>query len=637
MSAVQAAPRIGARLVVELLRLKADEPLTDKIRLTPQRSRHALAVLNDKFALIHKTLNLADVTCSIAHAMSEQCSDLEVALPIAAPDWGAILLVDELFDKLAQQLANDKEAAAWFARLRILVVRYAIKDYSFFFAQQNLLRRFLNQAYLTLLSNTEKSRLVHREMLNQFGKRILAEFNGDVGHVNSLCIEAQAWFAGQTEKVEQIEERLRVLESTRRREKVAEPRVVAELNRIAGGQHLPEEVIDFLHGEWRRSMLIMSMREGQEGADWKRQLRTAESLIELCKGCQDDTQRSKYRSFYQVFLRNVRTLLVSVLDDADALDAAVEPLELVLSAMINGACPALLEVKPIPLPRTQVIEAEVTRVSPKALEAIEQLSENDWLRLKTSDGRYELCKIVLKAQQDEPWVLVSQSGKTVAKKSAIQLAQALEGGVLQLVHRKLYWDRELDAELERLHQAWQEQQAAQSALQSSIELASSKRASADSASKSEAANTSRIDELLKDSSLSLDEPIQPDSQNERRTDQSSHRLEAIAEPDDESFLTPRAISDEEMSAALSAVDTIQVGGWISQETSEGEQRCKLAVKIRATDKMVFVNRLGIKILDITRQELARLLIHGAVTILDTGAGFDSTLERVVRSIQKDKN
>ena len=47
-----------------------------------------------------------------------------------------------------------------------------------------------------------------------------------------------AWFAGQTEKVEQIEERLRVLESTRRREKVAEPRVVAELNRIAGGQRV---------------------------------------------------------------------------------------------------------------------------------------------------------------------------------------------------------------------------------------------------------------------------------------------------------------------------------------------------------------------------------------------------------------
>ena len=104
----------------------------------------------------------------------------------------------------------------------------------------------------------------------------------------------------------------------------------------------------------------------------------------------------------------------------------------------------------------------------------------------------------------------------------------------------------------------------------------------------------------------------------------------------EAFVVPHPISEEELSAALAAVDTLQVGGWIAQETSEGEQRCKLAVKIRASEKMVFVNRLGIKVLDIQRQELARLLVHGAVTILDTGAAFDSTLERVVRTIQKEK-
>ena len=31
--------RIGARLLVELLRINSEEPVTDKIRLTPQRSR----------------------------------------------------------------------------------------------------------------------------------------------------------------------------------------------------------------------------------------------------------------------------------------------------------------------------------------------------------------------------------------------------------------------------------------------------------------------------------------------------------------------------------------------------------------------------------------------------------------------
>ena len=91
-----------------------------------------------------------------------------------------------------------------------------------------------------------------------------------------------------------------------------------------------------------------------------------------------------------------------------------------------------------------------------------------------------------------------------------------------------------------------------------------------------------------------------------------------------------------MNSALAAIDALQVGGWLSQETTQGEQRCKLAVRIKASDKLVFVNRLGIKVMEIQRRELARLLVLGVVSIVDTGRGFDSSLERIVRSIQQEK-
>ena len=233
--------RIGARLVVELLRINAEEPVTDKIRLTPQRTRHAQAVLNDYLAKIQSSLLHTDTRSRVSDALVDQCSELQIALPIAAPDWGGILLLDALFDQLQTQRAMDAEAGAWFACLRLLTVRYALADYSFFFAPQNLLRRFLNQAYLTLLSSTAKSRTLYWDKLNQYAKRMLDGFQGNVAVVNSICIEAQAWMAGQSEKVEQIEERLRLLEVTKRKEKVAEPRVVQEFNRIAAGRHLPPE------------------------------------------------------------------------------------------------------------------------------------------------------------------------------------------------------------------------------------------------------------------------------------------------------------------------------------------------------------------------------------------------------------
>ncbi|RLT99308.1 DUF1631 family protein [Ketobacter sp.] len=608
--------RIGARLLVELLRVNAEVPITDKIRLTPQRSRHGLAVFNDLLQKIQSGQLKTGLSCRVVDTLVDGCADLEVALPVAAPDWGGILLLDQLFDELQQQLASDHEARGWFEKLRLLVLRYALADYSFFFAPQNLLRRFLNLAYLTMLSSTAKSRQLYWSKLNEYSNRMLTEFRGNIGAVNSICIEAQTWMAGQTEQVEKIEERLRLLEVARQRERVAEPRVVQELNRMAAGRLLPEDVVAFLHGEWRRSMLMLSMREGVEGANWKRQLRTGESLIEMCEGCQDASRRDGYRGFYQVLIRNLRATLISVQEDEAALEQTLEPLELILTAIMSGATPALVEVPALAMPVTRVVEAQLDRVSPKSLDTIGQLQEEDWLRFKTADGQFELCKIILKAQQDDPWVLVGQSGKTVAKKTQRQLAQALEGGVLQLVHRTLYWDRQLEAALARLKDQWQAQQEAQrkqqeTQQQEALEQQRSAAAEAES----------RIDAVLANSSLALVEPGADDVETEAETS---------------AFLEPRSISDEEMAAALSAVDSLQVGGWMSQETSEGEQRCKLAVKIRATEKLVFVNRLGIKALEITRQDLARLLVYGAVTILDTGAAFDSTLEQVVRTIQRDK-
>ena len=126
--------RIGARLVVELLRINAEEPVTDKIRLTPQRTRHAQAVLNDYLAKIQSSLLHTDTRSRVSDALVDQCSELQIALPIAAPDWGGILLLDALFDQLQTQRAMDAEAGAWFACLRLLTVRYALADYSFFFA-----------------------------------------------------------------------------------------------------------------------------------------------------------------------------------------------------------------------------------------------------------------------------------------------------------------------------------------------------------------------------------------------------------------------------------------------------------------------------------------------------------------------
>src|SRR3990167_7023835 len=456
-----ATPRIGARILVELLRLHADEPATDKIKLVPARSRNAMAVLYDKLWLVQQTLQDAGLKLNAASALVERCSELQIPLPVAQPDWGLILLLDQLFDQLLAGDGLESQAVDWLASLRLPVIRYALQDYSFFFAPQNLVRRFLNQLHLNLLSSSHKSRQILRDTLAQFIRRIQQEFRQDVSLFNSICIEAQSWFAGQDDKVGQIEQQLRSLESVRRKERVAEPRVVQELNRVAAGQALPHQLVDFLHGEWRKSLRLVSMREGEEGGTWKRQVRITESLVEFAQECVDAKGRDKHRSFYPVMMKNIRALLVSVNEDPAALEAALDPLELVLMALLSGANLEAVKVPALQLTSAQVTMAEVKQVSPRALAEIQALQTGAWLRVKTTDGSHELCRVTTKSSDDEPWVLRSESGKTIIKKTAFQLAQGLEGGVLELIGQGHWWDEKLDAMLLDLHTRWQRWQAEQ--------------------------------------------------------------------------------------------------------------------------------------------------------------------------------
>lgn len=602
--------RIGARVVVELLRLRARPPQSPRIRLIPVRQKNAMAVLRDRLAGLQYAKTFPDGVNSVADALSECCSDLKIPLPVSMPDWGAILLLDQLFDRLLEQQL-DTEARCWLNAMRLPTIRYALQDYSFFFTPQNLLRRFLNQLHLQLLSSSEKSRQVLRESLSSFLSRIQQDFRQDIGVCNRICIEAQTWFASHVDKVEQIEEKLRVQEISRRKERVAEPRVVRELNRIAAGRALPDLVVDFLHGEWRRSLLLVSMREGEEGSTWKRQIRITESLVELAQSCNDERGREKHRSFYPVLMRNIKSLLVSVNEDQVALEKALEPLELILTAMLNGVRPELVDVQPLQYREAPVTTVEVKQVGGRALAVIQSLQAGDLVRIKTVDGSHDVFRLTLKSESDEPWVLVSQSGKTITKKTAFQLAQGYEGGVLEIIGQHGWWDHQLETELQALHAVWQAELAARPP--------------------------------APEPSSAVEEPPQirqpePEPALEPAPVISAEAIaaETVEENDSEDFFAPRSISVEECQAALEAIDQIQIGGWIIQQTTKGEERCKLAVKLRGRDKLIFVNRLGVKVLEIDRQQLAELLARGLISIVDTGEKFDNTLERVVRTIQEDR-
>ncbi|NBA97873.1 DUF1631 domain-containing protein [Pseudomonas sp. R5(2019)] len=87
-------------------------------------------------------------------------------------------------------------------------------------------------------------------------------------------------------------------------------------------------------------------------------------------------------------------------------------------------------------------------------------------------------------------------------------------------------------------------------------------------------------------------------------------------------------------AQLLRVDTLRPGRWF-EIAREGEPalRCKLAAVIAAPGKYVFVNRTGMKVLEMTRMELAVALRRGIARQLDDSLLFDRALATVRASLE----
>ena len=96
------------------------------------------------------------------------------------------------------------------------------------------------------------------------------------------------------------------------------------------------------------------------------------------------------------------------------------------------------------------------------------------------------------------------------------------------------------------------------------------------------------------------------------------------------------IQNKKEQVTLKLISDMSIGAWISVSEEESKQKYKLVVKINATDKLIFVDKMGLKKLEIKTPKLMGLLISGTAEILSDGAEFDDTLSRVVGRLRVGK-
>ena len=99
-------------------------------------------------------------------------------------------------------------------------------------------------------------------------------------------------------------------------------------------------------------------------------------------------------------------------------------------------------------------------------------------------------------------------------------------------------------------------------------------------------------------------------------------------------------AEEEHKAQIQVADC-KLGAWISvvqadDESNNPPQRFKLVVRFAASNKFIFVDKLGVKKLELTEASLIEGIVNKRIEMLSDGAEFEDSLERVVSRLRISK-
>ncbi|HET8800615.1 MAG TPA: DUF1631 domain-containing protein [Marinobacter sp.] len=145
-------------------------------------------------------------------------------------------------------------------------------------------------------------------------------------------------------------------------------------------------------------------------------------------------------------------------------------------------------------------------------------------------------------------------------------------------------------------------------------------------------NASNLDDMMGQMKHELAEAFRTSSSMETREEVPENAAPGI--PPKGVGKTEHLPEDAAIAEYIVQIDGIEIGNWVEFRLVNGASfRCKLSAIIEEADCFVFVNRMGLKVIEKTRVELAHEMRRGRLTLLEQGALIDRALDAVVGSLR----
>ena len=392
----------------------------------------------------------------------------------------------------------------------------------------------------------------------------------------------------------------------------AEALVAHRLNSVAAHFQLPGLVIDFLQGSWQDSMLLACRQHGAESKHYRDMHVLCDRIVFAFREIESELQRQKLFGFAAALSTEVAQRLGSLDSDTSRKTAVMATFDAALQDILRGK---ELERQPWPILTAgqisrlgdqpiAVATADNDATTANAAKLMRQLGAK-WFRRGD-----RLCKALIYLPWQQAILWSDFTGrKVLSEPLADVLAEAASGKLtaeagavpLYAVGRRVGL---------RTVQAYLDQKVL------ATERFVAEKVQRESARQKAQAEAAAI--------LLAREAAQVRAEEEKAE---ADRQMQQAELDSEA-----RVGLQLLQAAREQIDAIHLGGSVQIRKNGEMVNGKLAVRLNATSKLIFVNDLGLKLEEILRDDAVQRLLDGDIIIRDAGQAFEARLARAVGRI-----
>lgn len=437
----------------------------------------------------------------------------------------------------------------------------------------------------------------------------------ETGSLSAFSQFCQQWYTDaerRRERSGRLHQRLLETETGAARQRRGDQLARATIGRALTGRHLPEPILDFVIRHWQPLLRQIGWQGGRESEDWRHASRLLEWLVWVGD---PELSSQDLERLYQVGeqltdrLADVWTRVWPSPLPPDALAG----IERVLVATLRGEAPEVIS--------TQEALARLTfdlRWLEPEVEDDDEPGRCQGQWYVTGEGEDEQRRFFLACLPETSEVLWTNGfGVRLGITPWFDFQQGLASGAIRRLPELIHFSDVLDETVSALNrvllsQRQKRQEAARQAQARAEQLRLQKAAAERKRQQEEAQRRAAAE---REQELAQEQARQAAA--ERHAAERARALEM----------------------AQAEVDQLGPGSWIALQNAKRpaeEQRLKLAVRLNARRKLIFVDRLGLNRTELLTDELAEHLLAGTARVLGAAAEFDETLSRVVGRIRVGK-